>query len=90
MSFRWVITQLEQKEAVSNLMEILNVPEAIARLLAIRGISSFEDAKQFFTLKISSSSVFIFKYVSCCPAKEAFGRSSAMAEDLTATCISSQ
>ena len=46
MSFRWVITQLEQKEAVSNLMEILNVPEAIARLLAIRGISSFEDAKQ--------------------------------------------
>ena len=48
MSFRWVITQLEQKEAVSNLMEILNVPEAIARLLAIRGISSFEDAKQFF------------------------------------------
>ena len=47
MSFRWVITQLEQKEAVSNLMEILNVPE-VARLLAIRGISSFEDAKQFF------------------------------------------
>ena len=39
---------MEQKEAVSNLMEILNVPEAIARLLAIRGISSFEDAKLFF------------------------------------------
>jgi single-stranded-DNA-specific exonuclease len=48
MSFRWVITQPEQEEAVSTLMEMLNVPESIARLLAIRGISSFEDAKQFF------------------------------------------
>ena len=35
------------KGSCINLMEILNVPEAIARLLAIRGISSFEDAKQF-------------------------------------------
>ncbi len=48
MSFRWVITQPEHAEAISNLMEVLNVPESIARLLAIRGISSFEDAKQFF------------------------------------------
>ena len=48
MSFRWVITQPEQEEAVSTLMDMLNVPESIARLLAIRGISSFEDAKQFF------------------------------------------
>jgi single-stranded-DNA-specific exonuclease len=48
MSFRWVFTQPEQAEAISNLMEVLNVPESIARLLAIRGISSFEDAKQFF------------------------------------------
>ena len=46
MSFRWVITQPEHAEAISNLMEVLNVPESIARLLAIRGISSFEDAKQ--------------------------------------------
>ena len=48
MSFRWVITQPEQEEAISTLMDMLNVPESIARLLAIRGISSFENAKQFF------------------------------------------
>ena len=48
MSFRLVITQPEQEEAISTLTDMLNVPESIARLLAIRGISSFEDAKQFF------------------------------------------
>lgn len=48
MSFRWVYAQPEQKERVSALQQALGVPEIIARLLAIRGIESYDDAKTFF------------------------------------------
>ncbi len=48
MSFRWVYAQPEQKERVPVLQQALGVPEKIARLLAIRGIENYDDAKTFF------------------------------------------
>ncbi|HKJ45727.1 MAG TPA: single-stranded-DNA-specific exonuclease RecJ [Balneolales bacterium] len=48
MSFRWVFTQPEDEETVSALQESLGVSDIIARLLAIRGISTFESARSFF------------------------------------------
>ena len=48
MSFRWVYAQPEQKERVSVLEQALGVPEKIARLLAIRGIETYDNAKTFF------------------------------------------
>lgn len=48
MSFRWVYSQPEQKERVPVLEQALGVPEIIARLLAIRGIKNYDDAKTFF------------------------------------------
>lgn len=48
MSFRWVYSQPEQKERVPILEQALGVPEKIARLLAIRGIENYDDAKNFF------------------------------------------
>ncbi len=48
MSFRWVYAQPEQKERVPMLEQALGVPEKIARLLAIRGIENYDNAKTFF------------------------------------------
>lgn len=48
MSFRWVYSQPERKERVPVLEQALGVPEKIARLLAIRGIENYDDAKNFF------------------------------------------
>lgn len=48
MSFRWVYAQPEDDQTVSTLQENLGVSEIIARLLAIRGVSTFEKARSFF------------------------------------------
>jgi len=48
------------------------------------------DAKQRLTLSISSGFPFTLMKVSCCPAKDASPRSSAVAEDLTDTKIGSR
>jgi single-stranded-DNA-specific exonuclease len=48
MAYRWVYAQPEREESVHYLQQELNVPSEIARLLAIRGIESFDDAKSFF------------------------------------------
>lgn len=48
MSFRWVYDEPEREGSVSELREKLGVPETIARLLALRGIHTYEDAKTFF------------------------------------------
>ena len=48
MSFRWIFAQPENEETVSVLQKDLNVSETIARLLAIRGIQSFDQARTFF------------------------------------------
>ncbi|SMO71165.1 single-stranded-DNA-specific exonuclease RecJ [Gracilimonas mengyeensis] len=52
MSFRWVYAQPEEDESVSSLGEKLGIPGKIARLLAIRGIQTYDDAKYFFRPKI--------------------------------------
>ncbi|MEX2368010.1 MAG: single-stranded-DNA-specific exonuclease RecJ [Balneolaceae bacterium] len=52
MSFRWVYAEPEGEESVRLLQEKLGVPNQIARLLAIRGIHSFDQAKTFFRPKI--------------------------------------
>jgi single-stranded-DNA-specific exonuclease len=48
MSFRWTYTEPEEQEAVHVLKEQLGIPEKIAHLLALRGVNSFEQAKDFF------------------------------------------
>ncbi len=53
MSFRWVYTEPEQEETVSTLQEQLGVPEKIARLLALRGIDSYDKAESFFRPDLS-------------------------------------
>ena len=54
MSFRWNYIQPEHEEAVFRLQEELGVPGSIARLLTIRGIKTFEDARQFFRPSLES------------------------------------
>ncbi len=53
MSFRWTYAQPENREVVSKLKSELKVSETIARLLAIRGITTFDKAKDFFRPTIS-------------------------------------
>ena len=48
MSFRWTYAQPDNREAIPRLQSELNVSETIARLLAIRGITTFDTAKKFF------------------------------------------
>ena len=50
-------------------------------------LSVKSEAKQFLTDSMSLLFPLIFKYVSCCPAKDASGKSSAVPEDLTATSV---
>jgi len=52
MSFRWVYAEPEGQESVRKLREQLGVPNQIARLLSIRGIRTFDQAKTFFRPKI--------------------------------------
>jgi len=48
MSFRWVYEEPEQEESVRELQQELKIPPEVARLLAIRGINTFPDARSFF------------------------------------------
>ena len=50
-------------------------------------LSVNKDAKQFLTDSKIDSEPLTFKKVSCWPAKEASGKSSAVADDLTATSV---
>jgi single-stranded-DNA-specific exonuclease len=45
---KWNIHHIKNSEVVSELQDTLAVDETIAKLLALRGISSFEEAKTFF------------------------------------------
>lgn len=54
MSFRWNYIQPEHEKAIPRLQKELGVPESIARLLSIRGIKTFEDARQFFRPELES------------------------------------
>jgi single-stranded-DNA-specific exonuclease len=48
MSFRWVYAKPDREESVSKLEDQLGIPSIIARLLSLRDINSFNDAKSFF------------------------------------------
>lgn len=48
MSFRWVYTEPGVERSVSEMAAALNIPEQISRLLVLRGIDSFDEAKRFF------------------------------------------
>ncbi|PWN05801.1 single-stranded-DNA-specific exonuclease RecJ [Rhodohalobacter mucosus] len=48
MSFRWVYTEPGMERSVSEMASALNIPEQISRLLVLRGIDSFDEAKRFF------------------------------------------
>ncbi len=48
MSLRWVYAKPDREDYVHTLEKDLNIPEQIAKLLAIRGIENYDDAKQFF------------------------------------------
>ncbi len=54
MSFRWIYAQPENEESVPVLKQELGISETIARLLAIRGINSFEAARHFFRSNIDA------------------------------------
>ena len=54
MSFRWVYAQPEQEEYISKLGETLGIPAKIARLLAIRGIKTYDEARYFFRPEIEN------------------------------------
>ncbi len=44
----WVLRQLKENADVASLADSLNITEAIARILALRGITTFSQAKKFF------------------------------------------
>lgn len=48
MSFRWVYKEPERAENIRVMREQLNIPEEIARLLVLRGINTYDDARIFF------------------------------------------
>lgn len=48
MEKKWNIHQITNPEVVNQLQEVLSVDEVIAKLLELRGINSFEQAKTFF------------------------------------------
>ena len=48
MEKTWEIKQLPSAEIISDLQQSLNISEALAILLAQRGIVNFDQAKSFF------------------------------------------
>lgn len=48
MSFRWIYPHAVHKESVSEIKQALGVPNIIAKLLVLRGIKTYNDAKSFF------------------------------------------
>jgi len=48
MAYRWTFAEPSREESIPLLQEQLNVPAEIAHLLAIRNITTFEQAKTFF------------------------------------------
>ena len=48
MSFRWILQEPEEADAVSPLAASINVSPTLARLLVLRNVSTFDKAKLFF------------------------------------------
>lgn len=54
MKYRWVLRQQADDDIIDHLQQSLNnLPEALARVLAIRGVTSVEKARLFFRPEIS-------------------------------------
>lgn len=45
---RWIVQQVDDMEAVGRLSKELNINTTLARLLVLRGVKTFEEARQFF------------------------------------------
>jgi single-stranded-DNA-specific exonuclease len=45
---RWVIQEVDDEEAIDRLSNELNINKTLARLLVLRGITTFDEAKKFF------------------------------------------
>lgn len=54
MAFRWIYARPDDENAVSKLRKELGVSNTIARLLSIRGINTYEQAKTFFRPEIDA------------------------------------
>ena len=52
MQKKWNIHQITDSEVVSSLQNELAVDATIAKLLSLRGITSFDEAKSFFLLSL--------------------------------------
>jgi single-stranded-DNA-specific exonuclease len=48
LSKRWVIQEVDELEAVERLSKELNINKTLARLLVLRGITTFDEARKFF------------------------------------------
>ena len=49
MTYRWILRTPDDPDVIPHLQSELNdLPEALARTLALRGVSSFEEARHFF------------------------------------------
>jgi len=48
MAFRWVFAEPEQEGSVQELQKRLGIPQTIAKLLSLREIFTFDDARNFF------------------------------------------
>ena len=46
--YRWTVAPTTNAEAITQLAKEINVPEAIAKVLVNRGISTYNQAKEFF------------------------------------------
>jgi len=53
MSFRWILQELEEADAVSPFATSINVSPTLARLLVLRNVSTFDKAKLFFRPDLS-------------------------------------
>ena len=53
MSFRWILQEPEEADAVSLLAASINVSPTLARLLVLRNVSTFDKAKLFFRPDLS-------------------------------------
>ncbi len=53
METRWIIAQEVDKQKVKSLSDVLNIDENLAALLVQRGVSTFDEAKDFFRPSLS-------------------------------------
>jgi len=46
---RWKIRDVEEENSIKSLAESLNISDVLAKLLFLRGIKTFSQAKNFFS-----------------------------------------